>query len=119
MFMIKKVTLLCLLIFSFTASAQTINVKGTVKDAKTGDPLPGVSILIKGTNIGYQTDFDGFYSLSNVKEGAVLVFNYLGMKPKEVVVASSEINVLLEEDAESLAEIIVVGYGSQRKELVS
>ena len=119
MFMIKKVTLLCFLIFSFTASAQTINVKGTVKDAKTGDPLPGVSILIKGTNTGYQTDFDGFYSLSNVKEGAVLVFNYLGMKPKEVVVASSEINVSLEEDAESLAEIIVVGYGSQRKELVS
>ncbi|KGL63857.1 SusC/RagA family TonB-linked outer membrane protein [Polaribacter sp. Hel1_85] len=115
----KKITLLLLLLVGFCATAQTINVKGVVKDANTGDPLPGVSIIIKGTVVGTETDFDGLYSLSKVQNGAVLVFNYLGYAIKEVVVSQQTINVSLEESAEALDEIIVVGYGSQRKELVS
>ena len=115
----KKITLVLFALVSVLASAQTYNVKGVVKDAATGETLPGVSVVIKGTTTGTQTDFDGVYNLSNVNKGAILVFDYLGMKAKEVIVNSNEINVSLEEAAEALAEIIVVGYGSQRKELVS
>jgi TonB-linked SusC/RagA family outer membrane protein len=104
---------------SFCLTAQTLNVKGVVKDATTGDTLPGVSVVIKGTTIGSETDFDGVYNLSNVKKGSVLVFNYLGMNPKEVVVNSAEINVSLEESAESLDEIVVVGYGKQKRKDVT
>jgi TonB-linked SusC/RagA family outer membrane protein len=103
----------------FCFTAQTLNVKGVVKDANSGETLPGVSVVIKGTVKGAETDFDGIYNLSNVKKGAILVFNYLGMKPKEVVVNSSEINVNLEESAESLDEIVVIGYGTQKVTNVS
>ncbi|MCL7762614.1 TonB-dependent receptor [Polaribacter sp. Z014] len=115
----KKITLLLLLLVGFCATAQTINVKGVVKDAKTGDPLPGVSILIKGTTVGIQTDFDGLYSLSKVKKGTTLIFNYLGYGPKEVTVNQQTINVGLEELAESLDEIVVVGYGKQKRKDVT
>jgi TonB-linked SusC/RagA family outer membrane protein len=115
----KKGSLLLFMFISFWATAQTLNVKGVVKDAATGDALPGVSIIIKGTSTGTQTDFDGLYSLSKVKKGSVLVFNYLGYKKKEVIVNQETVNADLEESAESLDEIVVVGYGSQRKELVS
>jgi TonB-linked SusC/RagA family outer membrane protein len=115
----KKVSLLIFMFVSFWATAQTLNVKGIVKDAITGDVLPGVSIIIKGSTTGAQTDFDGFYSLSKVKKGAVLVFNYLGYKKKEVIVGQETLNVSLEESAESLDEIVVIGYGTQRKKEVT
>ena len=115
----NKITLLLFMLIGFCGYAQTINVKGVVKDATTGETLPGVSIVIKGTTTGTETDFDGAYSLSNVQSGAVLVFRYLGLESKEVTVNSSVINVSLEEGAEKLDEIVVIGYGSQRKELVS
>ena len=117
--MTKKVSLLIFMFISFWATAQTLNVKGIVKDAITGDVLPGVSVIIKGSKTGAQTDFDGFYSLSKVKKGAVLVFNYLGYKKKEVVVGQETLNVSLEESAESLDEIVVIGYGTQRKKEVT
>ena len=82
-----------LLLFAFATvcvSAQTINVKGVVKDAGSGDTLPGVSIIIKGATVGTETDFDGLYSLSNVKKGATLVYSYLGYKQKEVIVNHPE-----------------------------
>jgi TonB-linked SusC/RagA family outer membrane protein len=110
------------LLFAFVtlcASAQTTNVKGIVKDAATGDILPGVSIVIKGTNSGTQTDFDGLYRFNNVTKGATLVFSYLGYKQNEVVVNNQTINVFLEASAESLDEIIVIGYGTQRKKEVT
>ncbi|PQJ72580.1 MULTISPECIES: SusC/RagA family TonB-linked outer membrane protein [Polaribacter] len=115
----KKITLLLFLFIGICVSAQTINVKGVVKDAKTGDPLPGVSILIKGTAVGIQTDFDGLYSLSKVDIGATLVFNYLGYAKKEVIINQQTVNVLLEEAAETLNEIVVVGYGKQKRKDVT
>ncbi|MDP5105310.1 MAG: TonB-dependent receptor [Polaribacter sp.] len=114
----KKVTLLLFMFIGFGISAQTLDVKGVVKDAN-GYQLPGVSIIIKGTTTGTQTDFDGLYSLSKVKKGVVLVFNYLGYKKKEIIVNQETINVSLEESAESLDEIIVVGYGTQKVTKVS
>lgn len=103
----------------FGITAQTLNVKGVVKDAITGDILPGVSIIIKGTTIGTQTDFDGLFSLPKVKKGTTIVFNYLGYKKKEVVANQETINVSLEESAESLDEIVVVGYGKQKRKDVT
>jgi TonB-linked SusC/RagA family outer membrane protein len=115
----KKITLLLFVFMTFLASAQTINVKGVVTDAATGEVLPGVSILIKGTTVGTQTDFDGNYNLKNVNRGSILVFNYLGYKVKEVAVNQEALNVSLEQSTESLDEIVVIGYGTQRKKEVT
>ncbi len=106
------------------ATAETENrtavetpVKGKVVDAETGDPLPGVTIKVKGTNLGVTTDAGGKYSL-NVGKGTVLVFSFIGMKTQEVEIAGrKEINVSLAPDNSMLAEVSVVsdGYGVVKK----
>ena len=111
----KHITLFLLVFMGFCASAQTINTTGIVKDAASGDVLPGVSIIIKGSTNGTQTDFDGLYALSNLQPNAVLVFRYLGYKQKEVSAKNGVLNVTLEIEAQSLDEIVLIGYGSQRK----
>ncbi|TYA74528.1 TonB-dependent receptor [Seonamhaeicola marinus] len=94
---------------------QKFEVKGTVTDAN-GQPLPGANILEKGTSNGTQTDFDGNFSLSVENENATLVVSYLGYTTSEVVVnGQSTLSVVLQEDAASLDEVILVGYGSQLK----
>ncbi|SMC44740.1 SusC/RagA family TonB-linked outer membrane protein [Cellulophaga tyrosinoxydans] len=98
---------------------QAQEVSGTVSDAN--GPLPGASVLVKGTTNGTQTDFDGNYTISNVGSGATLVFSYIGYKSQEIAVnGNSTINATLAEDAQALDEIVVVGYGTQvRKEITS
>jgi TonB-linked SusC/RagA family outer membrane protein len=115
----KQITLLFLILIGFCATAQTVTVKGVVTDVITGDVLPGVSVVIKGTTIGTESDFDGMYNLLNVKTGTTLVFRYLGYKQKEVKVVNATVNVSLEIASESLDEIIVVGYGSQKRKDVT
>ena len=97
--------------------AQEKTITGTVTD-ETG-PLPGVSVLIKGTSSGTETDFDGKYSIQ-AKEGDILVFSFVGMTQQEKTVGSSNvINVLLEAD-NVLDEVVVVGFGQQtRKSLTT
>lgn len=104
------------LCFGFT---QAQEVSGTVSDAN--GPLPGASVLVKGTTNGTQTDFDGNYKLANVGANATLVFSYIGFKTQEIVVGGkSSIDVVLADDAQALDEIVVVGYGTQvRKEITS
>jgi TonB-linked SusC/RagA family outer membrane protein len=93
--------------------AQQKTISGTVSDAS--GPLPGVSILIKGTTTGTETDFDGKYTIKAAANN-VLVFSYLGYKSAERTVGSATtINVTLEEDANVLDEVVVLGYGSQKK----
>jgi len=93
--------------------AQEKTISGTVSDES--GVLPGVSVLIKGTTTGTETDFDGKYSVS-VKSGDVLIFRYLGYKVVEKVVGNSNtINIILKEDANLLEEIVVVGYGTATK----
>ena len=109
-----KITLLKSLIvlgaFLSFGIAQAQEVTGTVSDA-TG-PLPGASVVEKGTTNGTQTDFDGNFSLS-VENDAVLVVSYIGYKTQEVSVnGRSSINFTLEEDAEALEEVIIIGYGT-------
>jgi TonB-linked SusC/RagA family outer membrane protein len=111
----KQITVFFFILMGFYAAAQTTNINGVVKDAASGEVLPGVSIIIKGTSKGTQTDFDGFYTLANVKPNAVLTFRYLGYKQKEVQVTGANVNVFLEIEAQSLDEIVLIGYGSQKK----
>ncbi|MFH4967057.1 TonB-dependent receptor [Gaetbulibacter sp. M240] len=95
--------------------AQTKTVSGTVTDA-SGLPLPGATVLVKGTNSGTSADFDGNYSIQ-VNQGATLVYSFVGYITKEMTVGSSNvINVTMTEDAESLDEVVVVAYGTTTKE---
>lgn len=95
------------LCFAFT---QAQEVSGMVSDAS--GPLPGASVVVKGTTTGAQTDFDGNYSLSGVPEDATLVFSYIGYASQELPVnGQSTVNVTLEEDAQALDEVVIIGYG--------
>lgn len=98
----------------FKANAQNITVTGTVSDGLDGTPLPGVSVLVKGTTRGASTDFDGIYSIK-AKIGETLVFAYLGMKNKEVKITKAKMNIVLDSDTQALEEVIVVGYGTVKK----
>jgi len=99
--------------------SQTNEIKGTVSD-RDGNPLPGVSVVIKNTVRGGSTDFDGNYVLQDIQVGETIVFSYLGFTTKEVVVQNFEaLNVALEEDTQSLDEVVVVGYGTQKKREVT
>jgi TonB-linked SusC/RagA family outer membrane protein len=96
--------------------AQQKTVSGTITAASDGMPLPGVNIIVKGTESGDITDMDGKYSLS-VSPDETLVFNYLGFVEQEILVGSkTTIDVALEDDTEALEEVVVVGYGTVRKE---
>lgn len=101
-----------------SALAQSITVKGQVLDAKSKEPLIGVSVLEKGTTNGTITDFDGNYVL-NVPKGHVLVFSYVGYTTQELPVNQSSLNVTLKEDTQTLNEVVVVGYGVQKKSSVT
>ncbi len=95
--------------------AQERTITGTVFDAATGQTLPGVSILVKGTNEGTTTDIEGKYSLEATGEEE-LVFSFIGYQPvTEIVGNRSVIDVTLQEDVSELETVVVVGYGSQRK----
>lgn len=96
--------------------AQHINVRGTVKDTK-GEPIIGASIIVKGdATKGAATDIDGKFTISNVPSNATLTVSYVGMKTQEVAVGGrNTISIVLKDDAEVLGEVVVVGYGTQKK----
>jgi TonB-linked SusC/RagA family outer membrane protein len=96
------------------AQAQNVQVAGTVSD-ETGSPLPGVTILLKGTTSGTTTDLDGKYSISGPTSG-VLVYSFIGYNSTEIVIGNqSQINVSMSPDLSNLEEIVVIGYGTQKK----
>lgn len=88
-------------------------VTGIVLD-ESGLPLPGANVIVKGTSIGTQTDFDGRYTI-DIKEGQKLVFSYLGQKNEEVPIYASQININLNADTDALEEVVVTGYGTRLK----
>src|SRR5690606_21602863 len=103
---------------NFDLGPPQITVAGTIRDI-SGQPLPGVNVLVEGTTQGTQSDFDGHYSI-RAAENATLVFSYLGMLTQKIVTdARTTINVTLREDVASLDEVVVVGYGTQTKESVT
>ncbi|WP_420601078.1 TonB-dependent receptor [Flagellimonas sp.] len=95
--------------------AAQSQVNGTVTDSD-GNPLPGVSILIKGATVGTTTDFDGNYNINVPSETTVLRFSYIGFVPQEITVGNqTRIDVVMKENASELDEVVVVGYGTQKK----
>ena len=111
----RKTLALCVLMLLGAVSMMAQNITGTVTDASTGEPLGGVSIAVKGTTVGVYTDLDGHYSVP-AKTGDVLAYYFLGFKDVEVSVAgSAKLDVAMEPDNTFLDEVVVVGYGTQKK----
>jgi len=108
-----------LLIFMFSAGAYAQRtVSGIVSDLS--GPIPGVNVSLKGDKKGVSTNYDGKYTIANVPSNAVLVFSFMGYKTQEVAVkGQSQINIKLEDEASALKEVVVIGYGTQRKEAVT
>lgn len=97
--------------------AQTMTVSGTVSDSN-GEPIIGAAVLVKGTKNGVQTDFNGKFIIK-ANNSEMLVFTYLGMKTQEILITSNNINVKMQEDAAELNEVVVVGYGTQKRSEVT
>lgn len=94
---------------------QQGSVSGNVID-RSGKPLPGVTVIIKGTTTGTVTDIDGFYSIPDVPEDAELKFSFVGMKTQEILVGNqAQINITMEEDAIGIDEVVAIGYGTIKK----
>lgn len=93
---------------------QKSTCSGVVKDA-SGESVIGASVLVKGTTIGTITDFDGNFELPNVEKGAVIQVSFVGYLTKEVIWKGTPISVVLEDDTKTLEEVVVVGYGTQKK----
>ena len=108
------ILVLLLVLMAQITFAQERVVSGVVSD-NAGMPLPGVSVLVKGTQSGVQTDFDGKYSIK-ATSSQVLIFSYVGMKTKEVTASSAKINVKLEDDSQALEEVVVTAFGIKKQQ---
>lgn len=106
---------------SILGYSQNMKISGNVLSSKDKMPLPGVNVLIEGSQKGVVTDFDGFYSIDVVSDKSVLVFSYLGYKTKKIAVGKlNKLDVSLDEDLNKLDEVVVVGYGlSSKRDLTS
>ncbi len=117
----RNYLLFVLLVFSTLGYAQGIDIQGTVKEKNTGLAIPGVNIQIKNGNIGTSTDLDGKFKLQNIPRGSVVVVSYIGFETYELVVSKSEtdLSIYLKEDSNTLEEVVVIGYGTQKKSVVT
>ena len=112
---IQFLLFLFLCLVSIPLTAQSIEVKGIVTEATTNDPLPGVTVKVKGKDTGTITSIDGKYAV-NVNKGDILVFSTVGMKSIErTITSNAPINVSLEEDNVALEQVVVIGYGTVKK----
>ena len=115
---IKQLGLLVVFLLLGMGMNAQMTVSGTVSDQN--GPIPGVNVLVQGTNNGAATDFDGNYTINNVPANGSLVFSYVGYQTKIVPVNNqTTINVTLKTDAAALDEVVVIGYGTQNKEAVT
>lgn len=107
-------TLLVVSLITVGAVAQTVKVTGKVTDSKTGEGLPGVSVIVKGTQTGTATDINGAYSV-NAQKGSALDFSFVGYNAVSVKVEGATLNVQMTESTKTIDEVVVIGYGSQKK----
>jgi TonB-linked SusC/RagA family outer membrane protein len=111
----RQLLFFCMVLFPVFTYAQSINVKGQVKDIYN-DALPGVNVIIKGTTTGVVTDPDGQYSINVASGNDILEFSFVGFEKQDVVVGNQiVINITLKESVVELEEAVVVGYGTQKK----
>ncbi|WP_304132650.1 SusC/RagA family TonB-linked outer membrane protein [Mesonia mobilis] len=116
----KNLLLILMFLAPFVSIAQTFSVSGTVVEAETEMPMPGVNVLVKNSTKGVVTDFDGNYTLDNLEEGDIIIFSYIGFETQEVPFTNqSTINISLQPDSQALDEIVLVGYGQQVKKQVT
>ena len=117
MYIKKLLTMLMvpLLLQGFSAVAQNRNVRGTVTDAKTGSPLPGVTVAVKGTNSGTITNAEGIFDLQAPETADSLIVSYIGYTTQEVPIKSGQIRIAMELSQASLNEVVVIGYGTQQQ----
>ncbi|ADY53695.1 TonB-dependent receptor plug [Pseudopedobacter saltans DSM 12145] len=113
---IKLIVPLLFLIVSTSFAQNQTTVSGIVKSATDGEPLPGVAVSVKGTTAGTLTDIQGRFVINIPKPGAVLVFSSLGFSTQEITANSASLNVTLSENLSALNEVVVVGYGTTRKQ---
>ena len=112
---IKHILLLFIfLLFSFKGYSQNLKVTGTVISEEDGQPIPGVTVVSKGTSFGTSTDINGLYTIE-VSKGTVLVFSFIGLEEVELTVTELIHNILMKESLTGLDEIVVVGYGTVKK----
>lgn len=115
-----KSTLILLFMLPMSFFAQqtgTGTVSGTVTESATGLPIPGVNILVQGTNTGTTTDFDGNYTISGLNENDVLVFSFLGFTTRQITYGGqTTIDMQLDESAAALEEVVLIGYGSTTRQ---
>src|SRR5690606_35759918 len=112
----NSLTLVICLFFAWMSFGQTQSLSGVVTDHETGVPIPGANVTVQNTARGVVTDFDGNYTVE-VSTGEVLIFSYIGYKEQQVVVGSQTVvDIQLSVSASELEEVIVVGYGTQKKE---
>ena len=98
---------------------QQNTVKGTVKDAATGEALIGVSVVVKGTTTGQLTDVNGKFSIPITGEQATLIFSFIGYTTQELAAtAGTDLNISLATEVTQISEVVVVGYGTQKKESI-
>lgn len=115
----KLAIMTLVMVCTHIAYSQTKSISGLVTDV-SGQPLPGVTVLVKGTVHGTNTDFDGNYTIDNVGPEDQLVISYIGMTTETITIGNRTIiNITMEESAESLEEVVVVGYGVQKKALTT
>lgn len=103
---------------SYSVSQQSQTVKGVVVDKSTGEPIIGANVVVKGTTNGVITDFDGNYTL-DAPVGSILVISYIGYQSIEVKAVAGVQQIRLGEDTQALEEVVVVGYGVQKKATVT
>ena len=108
----KRIQALVMLFLSLGIFSQQ-SVSGLITDM-SGDNLPGVNIVIKGTNVGVSSDFDGNYQI-NAENGQILVFSYIGYNNIELTVKGANQDVVMTESDSELDEVVVIGYGSVKK----
>ncbi|MDZ7632891.1 MAG: SusC/RagA family TonB-linked outer membrane protein, partial [Bacteroidales bacterium] len=114
----KTVMLLVLAVFAHILVAQDVTVQGRVTYQADGTPLPGVAVVVAGTTVGTLTDANGAFTIP-ASMGATLRFTFIGMTPVEVAVTSATVNVTMADEMTDLDEIVVIGYGTQKKALVT
>ncbi|WP_010663702.1 SusC/RagA family TonB-linked outer membrane protein [Marinilabilia salmonicolor] len=114
----KTLGILFLMMWTTLLFAQEVTVTGKVTSQSDGDPIPGVSVVQKGTTNGTITDVDGNYSLT-LPEGETIAFSFIGMETVEVIADQTTINIALKEAFTDLDEVVVVGYGVQKKSVVT
>ncbi|SDM89419.1 SusC/RagA family TonB-linked outer membrane protein [Kriegella aquimaris] len=103
-----------------TLYSQDLTISGVVKDASFNEPLPGVSIVVKNTTTGTTTDFDGNFAMTGLSTGDILVFSYIGFVPQEIAIQNSDdLTIVMQDDVAALEEVVVVGYGTQKKSVVT